>query len=257
VRISIITAVFNREKTISAAIESVLGQGYPDIEYIVVDGNSDDGTEACVRRYESQLGLYIRESDLGIYNAMNKGLRAASGEIIGFLHADDLLASPKVIESIAAQFDDHSVQAVYGDLVYVRPENPNEIVRYWKSGRFKSQRFRWGWMPPHPTVYIRRQRYLDLGLYREDFNISADYELLIRLLYKHQLPTRYIDEVLVKMRLGGKSNASMHNRWLANREDRLAWQVNELTPPFGLQIMKPLRKIRQFWHRPRKLLPLC
>ncbi|MDZ4848399.1 MAG: glycosyltransferase, partial [Pirellulaceae bacterium] len=168
--------------------------------------------------------------------------------------ADDLFAGPDVVSKISKFFLDPSIDAVYGDLVYVDAGRLDRIVRYWKSGKFQSNRFRRGWMPPHPTVYLRRQRYLDFGVYRKDFQISADYELLIRMMFKQCVKTAYLDEVIVKMRLGGKSNASMHNRLLANWEDRRAWEVNDLRPPFALQLLKPLRKLRQFWTRPKRVL---
>ncbi len=253
-RISIITAVYNRASTIASAIESVLNQQDVQIEYIIVDGNSTDGTGDVVLRYKNHISKYVCESDSGIYDALNKGIQLATGDIVGFLHADDLLASPKVISQIAAAFADPNIDAAYGDLTYVSAERTDHIVRYWKSGAFRLKRFRWGWMPPHPTVYLRRQKYIELGGYRDDFQISADYELLVRMMFKHRLTTAYIDDVLVKMRLGGKSNASMSNRLLANREDRLAWTVNGLKPPFGLQLFKPLRKLRQYWTRPAKRL---
>lgn len=254
-RISIITAVYNRESTIAAAIDSVLSQRDVDIEYIVVDGNSSDATPDIVRRYGGRIDRYIREEDAGIYDALNKGIAAATGDVVGFLHADDFLADPEVLRRVADEFSDESVDAAYGDLVYVNAEATANVIRYWKSGGFHRERFRWGWMPPHPTVYLRRRCYEQFGLYRSDFKISADYELLIRMLYSHRMTTRYIDRVLVCMRLGGLSNASLRNRMLANHEDKLAWTVNGLKAPFGLQLLKPIRKIRQFWERPGPIEP--
>lgn len=251
-RISIITAVYNRASTIQVAIESVLSQRDVNVEYIVIDGNSTDGTQDVIGRYRQHISKYISEPDSGIYDALNKGIQTATGDVVGFIHADDLLASPNVLRRIADAFKNESVDAVYGDLVYVAPDRLDQIVRYWKSGIASDPRFRRGWMPPHPTFYLRRKHYLNLGGYREDFQISADYELLLRMMFKHRLKTAYIDDVLVKMRLGGKSNKSMGNRLLANREDRYAWQVNGLQPPFALQIFKPLRKVYQYWLRPSK-----
>ncbi len=250
-KITIITAVFNRATTIQTSIESVLNQRAANIELIVIDGNSTDGTQEVVRRYEANLAKFISESDTGIYNALNKGIRAATGEVVGFLHADDMLANPNVVRSISDAFQDPTIDAAYGDLVYVDALRPEHIVRYWKSGQATKSRFRRGWMPPHPTFYLRREHYVTLGGYREDFQISADYELLLRMLFKHRLRPAYIEDVLVKMRLGGKSNISMANRLLANREDRHAWEVNDLRPPFGLQLFKPLRKLYQYWFRPK------
>lgn len=249
-KISLITAVYNRSATIRDAIESVVHQRDADIEYIVVDGNSTDGTEEIIRSYSSRVDRYIREADTGIYNALNKGIAASTGEIIGFIHADDMLTSDSVMQAVSKAFHDPEIDAAYGDLVYVDSNQTSKVVRYWKSGIFNRYRFRWGWMPPHPTVYIRRKRYLELGGYREDFQISADYELLVRMFYKHRLKTEYIHDVLVTMRQGGKSNVSVQNRLLANREDRKAWEVNQLRPPLGLQFLKPMSKLHQFWERP-------
>ncbi len=250
-RISIITAVYNRASTLASSIESVLNQSYEGIEYIVVDGNSTDGSDEVVARYKGKITKYIRESDFGIYDALNKGIAAATGDVVGVLHADDLLANREVISSVAAKFENETIDAVYGDLVYVASEDTSQIARYWQSGNYNRKGFRWGWMPPHPTVYLRRQHFIDYGGYRVDFQISSDYELLIRMLYANRLKTAYIDRVLVKMRLGGKSNSSMRNRLLANHEDRLAWEVNGLKAPLGLRLLKPLRKLRQFWERPQ------
>jgi glycosyltransferase len=249
-RISVITAVYNRQSTIGEAMESVLRQTGIDLEYIVVDGLSDDGTEQVVRSFGSRISTYIREADSGIYDAMNKGIRAATGEIVGFLHADDLLASPWTLAKIQQAFSQKAIDAVYGDLLYVQAASPQRIARYWQAGPWHPNHFRWGWMPPHPTVYLRRSRYQQWGLYRQDFQISADYELLVRMFHKHRLSVEYIPEVLVKMRLGGKSNASLGNRLLANREDRRAWEVNEIPVPWGLAWLKPLRKLPQYWRRP-------
>jgi glycosyltransferase involved in cell wall biosynthesis len=251
-KITIITAVFNRATTVQTSIESVLNQRDANIEHIIIDGNSTDGTQEVVRRFDSNIAKFISEPDSGIYNALNKGIRAATGDVVGFLHADDMLANPNVIRSISDAFQDPEIDAAYGDLVYVDAQHPDQIVRYWKSGKAASSRFRRGWMPPHPTFYLRRAHYVKFGGYREDFHISADYELLLRMLFKHRLKPAYIEDVLVKMRLGGKSNVSMANRLLANREDRHAWEVNDLRPPFGLQLFKPLRKIYQYWLRPKK-----
>jgi glycosyltransferase len=249
-RISIITAVLNRRPTISAAIESVLSQTGADIEYIVVDGNSTDGTDEVIQGYSDRISRYIREPDAGIYDALNKGVKAATGDIIGFLHADDWFSGPDVLASVAEAFCDPSLDAAYGDLVYVSSHAPEHVIRYWKSGEMEHNRFRWGWMPPHPTVYLRRECYENYGLYRSDFRISADYEMMIRMFYNYRLQTRYIDRVLVRMRLGGISNGSLANRLLASQEDRRAWAVNGLRPPFGIQFLKPLCKLRQFWERP-------
>jgi glycosyltransferase len=249
-RVSIITAVYNRAATIRATIESVLQQRNADIEYIVVDGNSSDGTDGIIGEYQGQISQSIREADTGIYNALNKGIRAATGDVIGFVHADDTLNATNTIEKVTHAFHDSSIDAVYGDLVYVHHYRPETIVRYWHAGPYDRTRFRRGWMPPHPTFYLRRQHYCKLGDYREDFLISADYELILRMLYKNQLKVAYIHDIMVRMQFGGISNASLKNRLKSNTEDKLAWKVNGLSPPLGLRLLKPLQKIQQYWKRP-------
>lgn len=247
-KISIITAVYNRKKTIEHAMESVFAQDYHDIEYIVVDGMSNDGTNDVVQRYRDRIAVSIREKDTGIYNALNKGIRAATGEVVGFLHADDFLATSKCITRIASALQKSEADATYGDLQYVDATEPSRVKRLWVAGDYSVKRFRWGWMPPHPTVYLRRSLYERFGGFREDFQIAADYELLVRMMVKHQIRACYVDQVIVKMREGGKSNASLKNRLTANREDLQAWKVNHLRPPTGLRWTKPLRKVTQFTH---------
>jgi len=249
-RISVVTAVRNRARTIQQAIDSVAMQNANDVQYIVVDGMSNDGTENIIQQNRSKLTTVIREPDDGIYDALNKGIRASQGDVIGFLHADDLFADPEVLQRVARKFAKSDVEAVYSDLLYVDSERPEKIVRYWKSGLYHPRRFRWGWMPPHPTVYVRRSTYEQYGLYRTDLGSAADYECMIRLMVKHQIRVGYIPEISVKMRVGGESNVSLQNRLTANRNDRLAWIDNGLSPPWGLRFTKPLSKIPQFFRRP-------
>lgn len=251
-KISIVTAVYNCEATLADAIESVSAQNYDNIEYIVVDGNSSDSTAEIVSRYHNQIDISIRESDKGIYDALNKGIDAATGDIVGFLHADDLLNSADSIGHIAKQFDQESIDAVYGDLLYVSFEDPTKIVRYWKSGPFNRAKFRYGWMPPHPTVFVKKRIYQSLGNYRIDLGSAADYECMVRLLHKNKLNVNYAPYIINRMRVGGESNASIKNRLKANTADRNAWVENGLKPPFGLRFTKPLRKVPQFFLRPPK-----
>jgi glycosyltransferase len=249
-KITIVTAVFNRANTIASAIESVLAQTYSNIEYIVIDGMSQDGTDQIVNQYSDRISKTIREPDKGIYDALNKGIRMASGDVVGFLHADDLLADSQTVEHIAAAFRRTGCDAVYGGLHYVDSQDPSRIVRNWKPVPYRINRFFWGWMPPHPTCYIRTDCYNRYGMYNQSMSISADYELLVRMMVKHRIQVSSIDKVLVKMRVGGKSNASIKNRLLANREDVQAWTANGLNPPCGLRIMKPGRKLLQYFSRP-------
>jgi glycosyltransferase involved in cell wall biosynthesis len=252
-KISIVTAVFNRQRTIADTIESVLSQSYANIEYIVVDGMSNDGTNEVIDRYAEQIDTYVREPDDGIYDALNKGIARASGDVIGFVHADDLLAHDRVISAIADVFERKpETEAVYGDLLYVDENNTDRVVRYWRSGRYRRNRFFFGWMPPHPTCYIRRRCYEQYGDYDNSMSISADYDLLVRMFVKHEIRVEAIQDVLVKMRVGGVSNVSLRARRRANREDALAWSNSGLRKPFALRLIKPLRKIGQYWARPPK-----
>lgn len=247
-KVSIVTAVYNRVATVADTIESVLNQSYKNIEYIVVDGMSSDGTQEVVAKYADRIDRHVREKDHGIYDALNKGIRLATGDIVGLLHADDFFADTEVISRIVATFDNYpETMGTYGDLNYVDAKDKSRLIRRWRSGDYQPQKFRTGWMPPHPTVYLRRKCYLDHGLFRDDFKLAADYELLLRMMFVHRIPIRYIPKTLVCMRVGGKSNASLANRLTANREDARAWKVNGLHPPVGLRILKPLRKLSQYF----------
>lgn len=250
-KISVVTAVYNAERTILDAIDSIGLQEFKNVEHIVIDGESTDSTSSILKNCNS-IDKLVCEKDEGIYDAMNKGIRAATGDVIGFLHADDLLADPQSLQAIADAFVDDSVQAVYGDLTYVVFDDPSRVIRYWKSRDFYRPNFLRGWMPPHPTFYVRREIYERYGLYRTDLGSAADYECMLRLLYRYQIQSKYIPQILVKMRVGGQSNASLKNRFAANREDYRAWKENGFRPPFGLRITKPLSKITQFFRRPPK-----
>ena len=247
-KVSIITAVYNRADTLVDTIESVLSQTHPDIEYILIDGMSTDGTDQVVERYRDRIDCSIREKDRGIYDALNKGIRLARGDIIGLLHADDFFTGPQVIQRIVHEFTQApDTMGVYGDLHYVDSKQTSRRVRRWVSGDYQVRRFRWGWMPPHPTVYFRSECYQNHGVFRDDFRFAADYELLVRMMVSNRLRMRYIPETLVSMRVGGLSNASLSNRLKANREDAKAWVVNRMRVPFGLRWIKPLRKLGQYF----------
>ncbi|MEW6671021.1 MAG: glycosyltransferase family 2 protein [Thermodesulfobacteriota bacterium] len=252
---SIITVVRDAAFTIGNCIESVQNQSYPagEIEHIVVDGASTDGTLVILEKFRNCFDRVISEPDGGIYDAMNKGITMASGNVIGILNADDFYPTPNVLESVAGVFEDPSIDSCYGDLVYVDPENTDRAVRYWRAGDYDAKRFYWGWMPPHPTFFVRRNVYEKYGLFNLDLGSAADYELMLRFLLKNMISTAYIPKVLVKMRTGGKSNASFMNRYRANRNDKLAWNVNNLQPYPWTFIFKPLRKISQFIDKPANI----
>ncbi|MBF9253828.1 glycosyltransferase [Pontibacter sp. 172403-2] len=245
-KISIITIVYNNRETIADAIESVLSQTYPDIEYIVVDGLSTDGTVEVVKKYGDRITKFISEKDQGLYDAINKGIQLATGDIIGLLHSDDIFYNENAVACVAAAFEAYQTDSVYGNLLYVEKEDTGKVVRKWVSGSYKRENFMYGWMPPHPTFYVKKSCYDRYGLYNTHFRSAADYELMLRFLYKHGVSTAYIPETLVKMRVGGKSNVTLRNRIRANREDYAAWQVNGLKPGFYTRYLKPLRKLVQF-----------
>ncbi|MEO5995910.1 MAG: glycosyltransferase family 2 protein [Chitinophagaceae bacterium] len=244
-KISIITVSYNSAATIRDTLDSILSQDYPDIEHIIVDGGSTDETLTIVREFPHVFKI-ITEKDNGLYHAMNKGITIASGEIVGILNSDDVYAQSSVLSKVARRFSDENVNASYGDLQYVKATNTNQVVRTWKSGRFKPSDFYFGWMPPHPTFFVRRSVYTQLGLFNTSLITASDYELMLRVLFKNRFKAVYIPEILVKMRSGGLSNSSIRQRLAANKEDRIAWKTNELKPYFFTLYLKPLRKIFQF-----------
>lgn len=249
---TIITVSYNNEATLTDTIQSVLSQSYPHIEYLVVDGASTDGTKAILERYENKISRWISESDQGIYDAMNKGLKMATGDFVGFLNADDFYDHPKVLENLAHVLQANpTALAAYGDLAYVDEKHTDRIIRYWKSDQYHRNSFKTGWMPPHPTFYLKRECFEEFGAFRDDeFASAADYELMLRMLYKHQLHTVYNPDLMVRMRVGGTSNRNLKNRVRANKEDRKAWLINGLVPSLFTFWFKPIRKIPQFWQRP-------
>ena len=245
-KISIITAVKNNRKFIGDAIVSVLNQTYPQIEYIVIDGDSTDGTLNIIRKYDDYITKWISEPDEGIYYALNKGIDMATGDVIGFLHSDDVFADNRAVEEVAKRFLQYPVKIVYSDLEYVFKNNLNKVFRYWKAGGYKKVSFGFGWMPPHPTLFVRRDVYEQFGKFNTDYKIAADYDLILRLLSKHRVPSTYISEVLVRMRVGGKSNMGIKNILKKSREDYLILKNNRIGFPLLTVILKNLSKIRQF-----------
>lgn len=249
-KVSIVTPAFNSAKTICHTIESVARQTYLNVEFIIVDGGSSDGTPAIVDQYADVVDLFISEPDRGVYDAMNKGIRMATGDVIAILNSDDFYTHSHVLEQIVDCFRQSGADSVYGDLQYVDPEKPHHVIRHWESGDYVQRSFLAGWMPPHPAFFVKRAVYQRYGLFNLSLKSSADYELMLRFLYKHEVSTSYLPDVLVRMRTGGLSNASWRNRLRANREDKMAWQINGLKPYFYTTILKPLRKLRQFYYRP-------
>jgi glycosyltransferase involved in cell wall biosynthesis len=223
-----------------------LAQTYTNYEYIIVDGKSTDNTLEIIKSYEHPNIRWISEPDKGIYDAMNKGLRMATGDITGILNSDDFYINNDVLSKVAKTFEEEKVDSVYSDLAYVDASDLNKIVRHWKSGKYKEGSFLEGWMPPHPTFFVRRSIYQKYDPFDVRLKSAADYELMLRFIHKFKISVAYIPETLVKMRTGGVSNASFKHRFRANREDRLAWEYNKLEPKLYTLILKPLRKVQQF-----------
>ena len=211
-KVSIITTCYNREKTIAQAIESVLGQDYPDIEYIVVDGGSTDDSFKVIRSYGSRIAKVISERDGGMYEAINKGIKMATGEIVGLLHSDDFLFHPHIISEIVERFKRTSADMVYGDGLFVDAHETEKVIRDWRSGNYRRWKVRLGWLPLHPTVYIKRSAIERYGLYNENYKIAADSDFLVRYLYKAHLKVEYLGKYVVRMRMGGLSTDSQKRK---------------------------------------------
>lgn len=240
---------YNAADTIEQTIQSVLQQDYPDIEYIIYDGNSTDGTQLVVSKYQHQLDAFVSEPDEGIYDAMNKALSRATGEVVGIINADDFYSSDTAISRIAATFKRHDADAVFGDLYIVDPVDTNKIVRRYSSANFYRKRFAWGFMPAHPSFFVKRYAYEKYGYFKTDYTIAADYELLIRFLYVHKLSYFYYGEPVVKMRKGGVSSASWKSNVLLNKEIYRGCRENGLPTNYFMIYTKYIKKI---WELVRK-----
>jgi glycosyltransferase len=249
VKISIITAVYNNIDTIEQCINSVYAQAYNNIEHIIIDGVSSDGTLEVIKSMHNKFSRLVSEPDRGIYHALNKGIKLASGDSIGFLHADDFYADNRVIEKVVSHMERYNVDSCYGDLLYVGRKNTGRIVRYWKSCTYTEGLFQRGWMPPHPTFFVKKKVYDKLGCFNTGFKIAADYELMLRFLERSKVPTHYIPEVLVKMRTGGSSNRNIKNIAIKTYEDITAWKVNNLNGGIYTILRKNFSKIPQFFIR--------
>jgi glycosyltransferase involved in cell wall biosynthesis len=217
-KVSLITVSSDSFKTIKHTIDSVLDQTYPNIEYIIIDNASTDGTVDKVKSYENKISKFISEPDKGIYNAMNKGIKLATGNIVGILNSDDFFCNKNVIEKVVAAFQNKDVDSIYGDVQFIDPANINKIIRFYSSKNFKPRKFKFGFMPAHPSFYVKKKYFELLGYYHEDYKIAADFELLIRFLLVNNLRSSYIEMPFVSMRPGGVSNKSLKSTYILNKE---------------------------------------
>ena len=241
---------FNSAVTIRDTIESVLGQDYPSIEYIIVDGGSTDATMRVVSEYEGRISTVISEPDRGIYDAMNKGIRAATGDLVCKLNSDDVYASSRAVRELVTCIQESGADTVFADLVVVDPSDMDRMVRYYKSSRFRPERLRYGWMPAHPTFVAKRALFDEWGLYSLDYRIAADYEMMVRLLYRARVSYAYLPRVVVKMRAGGVSTSGVRSSWLLNNEIVRACRQNGLDTNLLLVLLKIPAKLLETFRRP-------
>lgn len=254
-RVSIVTVCFNSADTIEDTIRSVREQEYESIEHIIVDGGSTDGTREIVGRYNGRIKKFISEPDRGIYDAMNKGLRLATGDVVGFLNADDVYTSPTVIGDIAAAVRESRDDGVYGDLVYVDRCDANRVVRYWQAGAYRPRAFYRGWVPPHPTFFCRTALYRRLGGFNPEYRIAGDFELMLRFIEKSGIGVRYIPKPLVRMRAGGRAN-TIRGVIQGNREIVRAFRSNGMEFSSRFFCCKLLCRVQQYVGRANaRLLP--
>jgi glycosyltransferase involved in cell wall biosynthesis len=251
-KVSIITVCYNADIFISSAIESVLAQSYDEVEFIVIDGGSTDGTVLIIESFGDKVTHFISEPDKGIYDAMNKGIGHASGDIIGFLNADDFYAHGGVLETVARCFAEHpALEACYSDLMYVDQFDTSRIVRYWQSNPFQPGSFSRGWCPPHPTFFVRRSVYERFGGFDLSYRIAADVELMMRFLEVHKLRVKYVPDVWVKMRMGGTTNKNLRNVWVQNQEVLSALRSHGLPAnPVSFFVNKLWSRGKQFVRMP-------
>ncbi|HIA02772.1 MAG TPA: glycosyltransferase [Myxococcales bacterium] len=246
--ISVITVVYNAADTIADTLGSVASQTYSNIEYIVVDGGSSDGTLAVIEKYRDVITHFVSEPDAGIYDAMNKGIGLATGDVVGFLNADDIFADAGVLGRVALAMQNTSLQACFGDVVFVG-DDMETAVRYYRSSGFSPGRLAYGWMPAHPSLYLRRDLFDRYGNFRTDYEIAADYELVARLFGKHRISYVYLPWVFVNMRLGGVSTKGLRNSFILNREIVRACEENSISTNMFKVLLKIPSKLSEFFIR--------
>jgi glycosyltransferase involved in cell wall biosynthesis len=245
-KVSIITVSYNSVRTIADTIDSVLAQTYPNIEYLIIDGLSTDGTADVIRSYSAGISKFISEPDMGIYDAINKGIRLSTGDIVGLLHSNDFFYDKDVIEKVAQTFSGSDIIALYGDVQFVDSENISRIVRYYSSKNFKPNKFKFGFMPAHPSFYVKKDMFEKLGYYKTDYKIAADFELLLRYLLIHQIKFKYLEMPFISMRTGGVSNNSIRSNYVLNKEIARACKENGIKTNFFFIYSKYFNKIFEF-----------
>lgn len=255
-KVSIITVSFNSAKTIADTIDSVLNQDFPDIEYIIVDGDSTDGTVDIIRQNENRISQWISEKDQGMYDAMNKGIAMATGDVIGILNSDDIYMNTHVISDLMRVMQSQNTEVVFADLILVDSSNQNKIIRYYDSGRFHPSKFKFGWMPAHPTVFVKRELYQKVGKFSTTYQIAADYEMLIRMLAIEKASYAYYPKPVVRMRSGGASTSGISRNWILNQEIIRACKENGIyTNLFMLLLKVPAKLWGRFFPKRASLNP--
>jgi glycosyltransferase involved in cell wall biosynthesis len=243
-KISVVTIVYNAQDTIERCIESVISQNYSNVEYIIIDGGSTDNSLQIINQYRSHIKVLVSERDQGIYDAMNKGIRLATGEVVGMLNADDFFAGQEVISAVGQAFSNSDAGIVYGNLDYIN--SADKVIRKWKSHTCGKNSFQWGFMPPHPTFYCKRDLFEKYGFYRLEYGSAGDYELMVRFMHKWKVRSLHLNNVMVKMQVGGVSNSNLINRVKAWWFDLKAMRENNVFLPVLAIVLKPMRKIFQF-----------
>jgi glycosyltransferase involved in cell wall biosynthesis len=242
-KVSIITVSFNSAKTIADTIDSVLSQDFPEIEYIIVDGCSTDGTVDIIRQNENRISQWISEKDQGMYDAMNKGIAMATGDVIGILNSDDVYMDTRVVSDLMRLMQSQNTEVVFADLILVDSSNQNKVLRYYDSGRFHPNKFKYGWMPAHPTVFVKRELYQRVGKFSTTYQIAADYEMLIRMLAIEKASYAYYPKPVVRMRSGGASTSGISRNWILNQEIIRACKENGIYTNLFMLLLKVPAKL--------------
>jgi glycosyltransferase involved in cell wall biosynthesis len=244
-KISIITATYNSAATVAGTLESVAAQTHANIEHICVDGLSKDNTVDIIKSFP-HVAKWVSEKDKGLYDAINKGIALATGDVVGVLNSDDFFPTPDVMAAVAAEFERANTDMVYGDIAFVKPGNLEKIIRLYSSAKFKPRKFAYGYMPAHPSCYIKKSCYGQYGLYQHDYKIAADYELLMRMMFTHKISSSYLNKIFVYMRTGGVSNQTLKSRYTLNKEIVRACKENGVNTNMALLSLKYINKIGEY-----------